>query len=278
MPAAAGVTVSLPSLPLPHRPHSHSRRVRARYNRAREHVSLLNSAFDSLNQLSVSFSSHHSPDFSFFSTGQNSDILPSVPHVSTVVRERMREHVSTAVRHFAASRRSALCDGHSPVPGDYTYNVARPMAVSLTADRCSLPQVAGTAPMLPLLPPPLRALYSSPAALLRPRDEVLPAPRAVLCATRADYVSLIGRLHSIGMLAWTRHPRAVNGVFGVPKDPADPGGALRLIIDARAANRTSAPRHQSTGPHRMCSLACWCPVTLPSLSPKSTSPISITVC
>jgi hypothetical protein len=90
--------------------------------------------------------------------------------------------------------------------------------------------------MLDFLPDDWRQRYADPSSSLRPPSEVVAAPHAVMCASRADYVGVIRRLVDIGMIAWTRSPRAVNGLFGVPKDPGDAKTSLRLIIDARPAN------------------------------------------
>jgi hypothetical protein len=109
-------------------------------------------------------------------------------------------------------------------------------AVHITASKVSLPQAAGTADLMALLPPALQKTYSSQRSLLwdptvdEPRD---PPPKPILYATHSEYVALVKRMHSAGMLAFTVRPKAVNGIFGVPKDG---GSSIRLIIDARPAN------------------------------------------
>ena len=90
--------------------------------------------------------------------------------------------------------------------------------------------------MSDMLPLDWAVRYAHPNDLLRPPSEVVTAPSAVMCASRADYLGVIRRLSDIGMIAWTQSPRAINGLFGVPKEPGVPDSQLRLIIDARPAN------------------------------------------
>src|SRR6185436_1157342 len=105
-------------------------------------------------------------------------------------------------------------------------------AMPIVAASVSLPAQAGTADLLSLLPPTLRAAYSSPQLLLRQEagGSTPPAARARVFGTRAEYVALVRRMRAVGMVTFTVTPKVVNGVFAVPKDE---GKALRLIIDAR---------------------------------------------
>lgn len=119
------------------------------------------------------------------------------------------------------------------------YSVSTSSApVALDAERVALPDVAGAVDWLGMLPPDDAAFYSDPARCLRPLSE-LPTlkqpPRARVFATAPQYVALLRRMFSIGMLdvLGVTQVRAVNGLFGVPK----PDGTIRLIIDARPANR-----------------------------------------
>lgn len=115
------------------------------------------------------------------------------------------------------------------------------VVVPLRAERVALPEQLQLVPLTSVLPPSVAATYAEPEspALLRPELDVLTlnlasplrAPR--IAGSRAEYVRLIGRMLTAGILEFTGQPRAVNGVFTVAKD-AD---ADRLIIDARAANR-----------------------------------------
>ena len=113
--------------------------------------------------------------------------------------------------------------------------------VPLQAHRVSLPDSLHIVPLARVLPPDLSALYSTPhsPALLRTPLQVqclntaapLRAPR--IAGARSEYVHLVGRLVQQGMVQFTSHPKAINGVFTVGKD-AD---SDRLIIDAQPANR-----------------------------------------
>jgi hypothetical protein len=114
--------------------------------------------------------------------------------------------------------------------------------VMLYADRIALPEDLRVIPLEHVLPPEEVARYvpaSSASSLLRPAadlqhlNDTSPVPRPRIAGSRVQYVRLIGRLHQRGMIAFTAHPRAINGVFAVAKD-AD---ADRLIIDAQPANR-----------------------------------------
>jgi len=60
-----------------------------------------------------------------------------------------------------------------------------------------------------------------------------PLKPARIAGSRHEYVKLIQRLHSRGMIRFTATPKAVNGVFAVAKDDNQD----RLIIDAQPANR-----------------------------------------
>lgn len=117
---------------------------------------------------------------------------------------------------------------------DFTFSYASTSACSIPiiADRVSLPSSAGSANLINLLPPDIARIYSDPAQLLRPVDQVKPAPRAKLGCSNAEYVKLVQRLFALGMVQFTTAPKVVNGIFGVPKD----GDNIRLIIDARRAN------------------------------------------
>lgn len=129
-----------------------------------------------------------------------------------------------------------------------------PTAVPLVASRVALPETAGAVNLVEVLPPHLRAFYASPAPLLlstaqvqarreqRHRDHeraygrTLPSaqpPRARVFASHDEYVALVRRMVTAGMLDFTTTPAVVNGLFGVPKGD---DGSIRLIVDARPAN------------------------------------------
>jgi hypothetical protein len=251
--------------PLPIRPLSRSRRVIARHNRIFAPIALENDCNHSLSELSRSFSTNpFAPSFHGYA---RQPLSPT--HGNSIMASKLRDNVSLACRRFIARRqlreirpsvppgtngrrsresgrngtiiasgggaKQSTTAAHSPMH-DFNYSSASCLAVPLTADRASVPDVAGTAQLYDLLPSDMAARYATPTLLLRPQAEVIAAPHAVMCASRADYIGVIRRLTGIGMIAWTQSPRAVNGLFGVPKEPGKPNSQLRLIIDARPAN------------------------------------------
>ena len=136
-----------------------------------------------------------------------------------------------------ASRATSSAASLAPLSSFQPVSSSTSAAVQITASKVSLPQAAGTADLMALLPPALQAIYSSRRSLLwdptvdEPRDD--PPPKPILYASHSEYVALVKRMYAAGMVAFTAHPKAVNGVFGVPKDG---GASIRLIIDARPAN------------------------------------------
>lgn len=110
-------------------------------------------------------------------------------------------------------------------------------AVPLVASRVSLPVPSDFAikPLAGLLPKSIADQYSDPNQLLcspeekAARSESLRPPRVFGSTT--EYLKLLRRMQSVSMVDFTQSPKAVNGVFCVPK-----GDDLRLIIDAQPAN------------------------------------------
>lgn len=117
--------------------------------------------------------------------------------------------------------------------------------VPLVANRVSLPTGSQTIPLLDVLPPDLKELYSSPDRLLREQPQPAPSsdvksasrkpavPSAKYFGSRTEYAKLIRRMRDLDMVEFTVSPRVVNGLFGVPKDV----DRIRLITDARRANQ-----------------------------------------
>jgi hypothetical protein len=210
----------LPTIPLPYRTTSRSRRLQQRQHRTTAVTKLANLAIDSLNTLSVSFAGHR--------------LLPSSSNER--IRTRLLSRIYRACQRFVGRQAPALSDDTSStitsLKPEYSYAIPVHSAVPIVASKVSLPAAAGTARLLDLLPPHIAQLYSNPNLVLRD----LPArckvrPRA-LCVDRTDYVQLITRLRDRGMICFKDTVKVVNGVFAVEKD-AD---SLRLIIDARPAN------------------------------------------
>jgi hypothetical protein len=119
-----------------------------------------------------------------------------------------------------------------------------PAIKRIVCDRVSLPSQLANLPILDHLPPQHRQLYAKESRKLviseaehdmRQRQWIRdgkPLPSAMIHGDRHEYIKLVKRMLSIGMLSLTDSPREVNGIFTVHKD-ADYD---RLIIDARFAN------------------------------------------
>ncbi|MDR3549629.1 MAG: hypothetical protein P4M11_15395, partial [Candidatus Pacebacteria bacterium] len=126
-------------------------------------------------------------------------------------------------------------------PSSSLYSTASMPVVPLIASRVSLPDALQLVQLDSVLPPDVAAIYSTPHsdALMRDPLEVQllnftrPLKPARVCGARSEYVRLVSRLLPLGMVGFTRAPKAVNGVFTVAKDTESD----RLIIDAQPANR-----------------------------------------
>jgi hypothetical protein len=147
----------LPTLPLPLRTTSRSRRLQQRQHRATAVIKLANLCVDSLNTLSVSFASSHR--------------LP--PSSNERIRSRLLSRIYCACQRFVGRQAPALCDGTSSstpstqLKPEYSYAIPVHSAVPIVASKVSLPSAAGTARLLDLLPPHLAQLYNSPDLLTR---------------------------------------------------------------------------------------------------------------
>lgn len=120
--------------------------------------------------------------------------------------------------------------------GDFASYIVEPplrdRAVPVIAHRIALPSDFRPVELLSVLPSTIAELYSAPSPAL-----LLDAPRPVkrrprVFGSHVEYVRLVRRLLSIGMVSLTVSPKCVNGVFAVPKDAAED----RLIVDAVFAN------------------------------------------
>lgn len=117
---------------------------------------------------------------------------------------------------------------------------SRAFAVRLVAARVSLPDAgAGMVSMADSLPPDMAAEYASPDRCLAPAaaTQASGGRKARVFASHREYVLLLLRMARCNMISYTRQPRRINGLFGVPKD----GDAIRLILDARPANDAFVP-------------------------------------
>ena len=145
-------------------------------------------------------------------------------------------------------------------PLSSAFSTAPTAVVPLIASRVALPERLNIVPMLDVLSPAVAASYRQPAAaaLMRAPVEVLhknlveplKAPR--VAGSRSEYVMLLRRMLKQGMISFTAHPKAVNGVFAVAKDAESD----RLIIDAQPCNRLfiDSPHVALPGPSHLVQL------------------------
>lgn len=252
----------IPTVPTPFYYSGPSRRCRQRCAQARRATSLVNNAITGLNTLHTSFarpclsprvSSSLVSDSQFDSTGYrcalpgtgvgvsrfNSNQESNAVRQPNAVQQRVQQSTRNSVNRLLRRPPSGVCDDprslrdiprdqFSTVWGYGSVNQSPP--VRLVADKVALPSSVGTASLVDLLPPHLAAFYADPS------NVVLSAPstsiRAFVHGTRSEYIKLLGRMWAAGMVTFITCPSAVNSVFCVEK----PDGALRLILDARAAN------------------------------------------
>ena len=120
--------------------------------------------------------------------------------------------------------------GITPVPCAVPSYSSPSHVVPLIASRVSLPSIPSRVPMLSLLPHDKQLLLSSPNMMLLP--DTTPSTRCYIGCDYDEYIQLINRMSTAGMISFTNKPKVVNGLFGVAK----PDGDIRLILDARPAN------------------------------------------
>jgi hypothetical protein len=112
-------------------------------------------------------------------------------------------------------------------------------ALPIVSELVALPKRAATVDLLSNLPSEIAAAYGvggsvlSHALLASTTAAAAPrARRANVFGARSEYVRLLRRMLDIGMINFTDNPKAINGLFCVPK----PDGTLRLILNAKPAN------------------------------------------
>lgn len=235
--------------PIPIPPFSNSRRIqqRQRYP-SRTAVDTSNEVISAINLLSASLSSPLT-DMTQSPAPYKTD---NPHHLQPVTINRLHDRVYHASTRFCRLKKGRGV--HNEVFDDaYTSHdlrlgmldqdinnhgyigVAPPRMVD--AAMISLPQQAGTAQLLDVLPPHLRAVYATPSLLLQPPATKLVNRRAFMCSD-GEYVALIRRMLTNDMISFTQRPMAVNGLFAVDKDG---GVSQRLIIDARCVNSMMIP-------------------------------------
>ena len=127
--------------------------------------------------------------------------------------------------------------GESVAPSYHSGPTGFPV-LPLIAASVALPSQIQHVDLSSCLPSGLAMLYAGPQHLLLPPSEAqqrvsaarLRRPRVL--AAPGQYLALVERMATIGMLTFTTSPRCVNGLFGVPKGDDQ----IRLILDARRAN------------------------------------------
>lgn len=229
-------------LPLP-LPPTHPRcSSRRRHQRYHVHAAVHRLAASVLSALNTLFSVNNTNVFSASShvscRGEPSRTRPcnyyDQPNMSAS-QSRIVTRVYGLCRRFVIESRPSLEESGSDLSFDFLANYQKlaARAVPIVADRVALPSSAPAADMLSLLPPSLSSFYSSPSSVIS--SSLLPpaSPRPHVMGSHAQYVSLLRRMNSVGLLSFTTRPRAINGLFAVPKPDSD---QLRLIVDARAAN------------------------------------------
>ncbi|CAE6957111.1 CACNA1H, partial [Symbiodinium sp. CCMP2456] len=109
-------------------------------------------------------------------------------------------------------------------------------------ERVSLPEsLSGVLPAAELLPEGARRYLDRPELMLKedpPTESFTPYWDPCLLHSKRDYVAFIRKLMSIDFLLFTAQPKEHIGIFFVHKSD---GKRIRLIVDARAANRHFLP-------------------------------------
>ncbi len=241
---SGGPVFPLPLISPPPPLATRSRRCAQRHSRAVATTATANSAITAVNLLSTSFST--SATQSLFSRASTSSAHSPPP---SSAQSRALAHIYRCASRFVCRRglHRPVCDDplsdirfltdhlqHS----DLDAYISRPLAsvVPVVADRISLPSAAGSVDLLSLLPPSVAASYAAPDSLILPPPDRTPAPRTRLFGSSSEWVKLVRRLYTLGMVDFTTSPAVVCGVFAVPKDK----DSDRLIIDARPANTVFA--------------------------------------
>lgn len=252
-PSAATGLLPLPAVPYPHPPSSRSRRLQQRHHRAVRLLQLANDCICAVNKLSISLSSSVISSNSSSSAtcptasqrrlqshivAQAANYLasrPSAVSLHNAEDERGGDHPAAAILWQLARATRALDDSTVLAPLGYlpSPTTARP----LVATKVSLPAAAGTADLMALLPLQLRAAYADVPSLLRASGAApVRKVRPRVFGTQEEYLALLRRMRTVGMVGFTGQPKVVNGVFCVPKGTDE----LRLIVDARPANEAFA--------------------------------------
>ncbi len=142
-----------------------------------------------------------------------------------------RERVSACALPDVSSR---CCSNFASNLVGYESQGVKAEARMLTAKNVDLPQEAGTADMLSLLPPRLKRFYSREENVVLSSPPVELPKAASMVAGHAAYVQIVRRLFRLGMVRFLRKAMAVNGMFGVDKDKEQ--GSVRFIANLTPGN------------------------------------------
>lgn len=216
----------LPFLDAPTPSLSPSRRLQQRHRHASLRIVTYNRCVQALNSLASSFA----PIDSLYNlTTRDSNTTSS---------SRLSEYVLSASSRYTsrlADSSAASSDMFSTCIMPYASGTASPTVVPIVAHKVALPAAAGTVDLLSMLPSDVASTYSSPRHIVLPKPRVQdkrPRAPSVFAASRHDYIALLRRMLAANMLWATTSPKAVNGLFGVPK----PDGSIRVIVAAVPAN------------------------------------------
>jgi hypothetical protein len=220
----------LPQVELPRPSLSRSRRLKQRASRAVAETKLTNNAIRALNQLHTnSTSTHMQPRHSSLQS-LSSNTLRAVAQVQSCARR----HVRCLAPSFSTDSSAddiLLQDSNSDL---FTANYATTTtSMPLEAKRVSLPADPGGVDLLSVLPLEVAARYATENQdLFTPVEDRIKPKSVCLVQSDSDYIAIVRRMHSLGMVTFMTDPAVVNGVFATPK--AD--NKQRLVVDARPAN------------------------------------------
>lgn len=216
---------------------SSSSRIKQRCKRRDVSINLANDAIKTLNFLASQTPSSSSQNFCSdpaYSFHEHPDVTPDALSVRAV-RQIHQSTTDFVTRLAPFYQDSGQCgDLLNTDPVDIAVSGASsPAAVPLVSSKVSLPTDLRKVHLIDILPPDLVAIYEKEnPSLLLPPDQIAKARKAMLVSSQDDYIDLVVRLSDLGMVEFHRHPKAFNGVFGLPK----PNGAQRFLVDARPAN------------------------------------------
>lgn len=98
-------------------------------------------------------------------------------------------------------------------------------AIPIVASRVSLPTRLSRVPLTSLLPSELASAYAEVnSSILAPPDLSVHTNsnwgqrKPQFYGERSEYLKLLQRMQKLNMIAFTTKPKAINGLFGVPKD------------------------------------------------------------